>query len=85
MKISNGCETKQLMLYPHATCMINNNDFVWLDYDDNDTQSILTIGQPLTLKDTTEDEVISNFISKPSSVTSKTYNQLIVILDPETQ
>jgi len=84
-KISNGCETKQLTLYPHATPMINNDDSVWFDYDDNATQPILTIGQALTLKDTTEDEVISNFISEPSSVTSETYNQLTVILEPETQ
>ena len=85
MKIYNGCETKQLTLNPHATPMINNDDYVWLDDEDNDTQPILTIGQALTLKDTTEDEVISNFISEPSSVTSKTYNQLTAILEPETQ
>eukprot|EP00253_Pinus_taeda_P007077 PITA_07077 len=85
MTISNGCETKQLTLYPHATPMINNDDSVWLDYEDNDTQPILTIGQALTLKDTTEDEVISNFISEPSSVTSEAHNQLTAILDPETQ
>jgi len=84
MKISNGCETKQLTMYPHATPMINNNDSVWLDYEDNDTQPIFTIGQALTLKDTIEDEIISNFISEPSSTTSKTYNQLTEILDTET-
>lgn len=85
MTISNGCETKQLTLYPHATPMINNDDFVWLDYDDNATQRILTIGQALNLKDTTEDEVIINFISEPSSVTFETYNQLTAILESETQ
>lgn len=40
MTISNGCETKQLTLYPHATPMINNDNSVWLDYEDNDTQPI---------------------------------------------
>ena len=45
----------------------------------------MTIGQALTLKDTTKDEVISNFISEPFSVTSETYNQLTAILDLETQ
>lgn len=65
--------------------MINNEDSVWLDYDDNATQPILTIGQALTLKDTTEDEVITNFISEPSSVTSETYNHLTAILEPKTQ
>jgi len=74
MTISNGCETKQLTLYPHATPMINNDDFVWLDYEDNDTQPIFTIRQSLTLKDTMEDEVISNFIFEPSSVTFETHN-----------
>lgn len=85
MTISNGCETKQLTMYPHATPMINNDDSVWLYYEDNDTQPILTIGHALTLKDTTEDEVISNFISEPSSITSEAHNQLTAILDPETQ
>jgi len=84
MTISNGCETKQLTLYPHATPMINNDNFVWLDYDDNATQPILTIGQALTLKDTKKDEVIINFICEPSSVTSETYNQLTTILEYET-
>ena len=37
MTISNGCETKQLTLHPHATPMINNDDSIWLDYEDNDT------------------------------------------------
>jgi len=69
MTISNGCETKQLTLYPHATPMINNEDYVGLDYEDNDIQPILTIGQALNLKNATEDELISNFISEPSSVT----------------
>jgi len=45
----------------------------------------LTIGQALTLKDTIEDEVISNFISEPSSVTSEAHNQLTAILNPKTQ
>jgi len=85
MTISNGCETKQLTLYPHATPIINNDDSVWLDYDDNAIQPILTIGQALNLKDTIEDEVISNFISEPSSIASETYNQLTAILEPATQ
>jgi hypothetical protein len=85
MTISNGYETKQLTLYPHATPMINNDNSVWLDYDDNATQPILTIGQALSLKDTTEDEVINNFICEPSSVTSETHNQLAAILESDTQ
>jgi len=85
MKISNGCETKQLSLYPHATPLINNDDSVWLDYDDNEIQPILTIRQALTLKYTTEYEVIINFIYEPSSVTAETDNQLTAILEPETQ
>eukprot|EP00253_Pinus_taeda_P005047 PITA_05047 len=85
MTISNGCETKQLTLHPHATPMINNDNFVWLDYEDDDTQPILTIGQALTFKDTTEDELISNFISEPSSVNSETHDHLTAILEPESQ
>eukprot|EP00253_Pinus_taeda_P011726 PITA_11726 len=85
MTIFNGSETKQLTLYAHAALMINNDNRVWLDYDNEDTQPILTIGQALNFEDTTKDEVTSNFISEPSSVASKTYNQLTAILEPETQ
>ena len=49
MIISNGYETKQLTLYPHATPMINNENYVWIDYDDHAIQPILTIGQDLNL------------------------------------
>eukprot|EP00253_Pinus_taeda_P017045 PITA_17045 len=66
--ISNGQETKQLTLYPHATPMINNDNSIWVDYEDEETQPILTIGQALTLKNSNEDELISNFISEPSSL-----------------
>eukprot|EP00253_Pinus_taeda_P030292 PITA_30292 len=68
MIISNGQETKQLTLYPHATPMINNDNSIWVDYEDEETQPILTIAQALTLKNSTEDELISNFISEPSSI-----------------
>ena len=68
MTISNGYETKHLTLYPHATPMINNDNSVWMDYDDHAIQPIFTIRQALSLKDTKEDEVINNFICEPSSV-----------------
>ena len=84
MKISNGYETKQLTLYPHATPMINIENSVWMDYDDNAIQPILTIKQALNLKDTTEDEVINNFICEPSFVTSETHNQLAALLETYT-
>jgi len=85
MTISNGCETKQLTLYPHATPMINNDNSVWLDYEDDETQPILTVRQALTFKDSTEDELISNFISKPSSVSSEIHDHLTTILEYESQ
>ena len=84
MKISKGYETKQLTLYPHATPMINNNS-LWLDYEDDETQPILTVGQALTFKDSTEDELISSFISEPSSVNSKIHDHLTTILESESQ
>jgi hypothetical protein len=40
MTISNGYETKQLTLYPHATPLINNDNFVWVDFDDQLTKPI---------------------------------------------
>eukprot|EP00253_Pinus_taeda_P021687 PITA_21687 len=79
MTISNGQETKQLTLYPHATPMINNDNFVWLDYEDEETQPILTVGQALTFKDSTEDELISNFISEPSSTLAGSSSKSITI------
>jgi hypothetical protein len=85
MTISNGYETKQLTLYPHATPLINNDNSVWVDFDDQLTQPILTIGQDLSLKDSTEDEVINNFICEPSSVTPETHNQLATLLESGNQ
>jgi hypothetical protein len=81
MTISNGYETKQLTLYPHATPLINNDNYVWVDFDDQTTQPILTIRQALILKDATEDEVINNFIFEPSSMTPETHNQLDALLE----
>jgi hypothetical protein len=69
MTISNSYETKQLTLYPHATPRINNDNSVWVDFDDQPTQPLLTIRQALSLKDSTKDEVINNFICEPFSVT----------------
>eukprot|EP00253_Pinus_taeda_P017050 PITA_17050 len=85
MTISNGQETKQLTLYPHATPMINRDNSIWVDYEDEEAQRILTIGQALTLKNSTEDELISNFISEPSSVSSEIHNHLTTILESESQ
>jgi hypothetical protein len=85
MTISNGYETKQLTLYPHATPLINNDNFVWVEFDDQTTQPILTIRQALSLKDSTENEVINNFICEPSSVTPKTHNQLAALLESDNQ
>ena len=65
MTISNGYETKQLTLYPHATPLANNDNSVWVDFEDQPTQPLLTIGQALSLKDSTEDEIINNFFASP--------------------
>jgi hypothetical protein len=85
MTISNGYETNQLTLYPHATPLASNDNSVWVDLEDQPTQPLLTIGQDLSLKDSTEDEIINNFICKPSSVTPHIYNQLITVLDSDNQ
>jgi hypothetical protein len=83
MKISNGYETKQLTLYPHATPLANNDNSVWVDFEDQPTQPLLTIGQDLSLKDSTEDEIINNFICEPSSVTPEIHNQLTALLESD--
>jgi spore coat protein CotF len=85
MTISNGYETKHLTLYPHATPLVHNDNSVWVDFDDQPTQPLLTIGQDLSLKDSTEDEVINNFICEPSSVTPETHNQLTALLESDNQ
>jgi hypothetical protein len=85
MTISNGYKTKQLTLYPHATPLINNDNSVWVEFDDKLNQPILTIGQALSLKDSTEDEVINNFICEPSSMTPETHNQLFALLESDNQ
>jgi hypothetical protein len=85
MTISTGYETKQLTLYPHATPLINNDNSVWVDIDDQTTQPILTIGQALSIKDSTKDEVINNFICEPSSMTPETHNQLASLLESNNQ
>jgi hypothetical protein len=85
MTISNGYETKQLTLYPHATPLANNDNSVWVDFEDQPTQPLLTIGQALSLKDSTEDEIINNFICEPSSVTPEIHNQLTALLEFDNQ
>jgi hypothetical protein len=83
MTISNGYETKQLTLYPHATPLASNDNPVWVDFKDQPTQPLLTIGQALSLKDSTKDEIINNFICEPSSVTPEIHNQLTVLLESD--
>jgi hypothetical protein len=85
MTISNGYETKQLTLYPHATPLASNDNSVWVDFEDQPTQPLLTIGQALSLKDSTKDEIINNFICEPSSVTPQIHNQLTALLDSNNQ
>jgi hypothetical protein len=85
MMISNGYEMKQLTLYPHATPLASNDNTVWVDFEDQPTQPLLTIGQALSLKDSTEDEIINNFICEPSSVTLQMYNQLTSLMDSNNQ
>ena len=85
MTISNGYETKQLTLYPHATPLVNNDNSVWVDFEDQPTQPLLTIEQALSVKNSTEDEIINNFICKPSSVTPAIHNQLTALLESDNQ
>jgi len=80
MTISNGYETKQLTLYPHATPLPNNDNSVWIDFEDQPTQPLLTIRQALSLKDSSEDEIINNFICEPSSVPPEIHNQLTTLM-----
>jgi hypothetical protein len=83
MTISNGYETKKLTLYPHATPLPNNDSSVWVIFEDQPTQPLLTIGQALSLKDSTEDELINNFICEPSSITPEIHNQLTAFLESD--
>jgi hypothetical protein len=79
MKLSNLPSI--LTLHP----LVNNDNSVWVDFEDQPTQPLLTIGQALSLKDSTEDEIINNFICEPSSVTPETHNQLTALLESNNQ
>jgi hypothetical protein len=61
----------------------NNDNSVWVDFEDQPIQPLLTIGQALSLKDFTEDELINNFICEPSSVTPEIHNQLTALLESD--
>jgi hypothetical protein len=81
MTISNSYEAKNLTLYPHSTPLANNDNYVWVYFEDQPTQPLLTIGQALSMKNSTEDEIINNFICEPSFVTPQIHNQLTALFD----
>jgi hypothetical protein len=67
------------MLHPWP----RNDNSVWVDFEDPPTQPLLTIRQALSLKDSTEDELINNFICDPSYVTPKIHNQLTALMESD--
>ena len=74
MTISNGSTINNLTLYPPSKRSIDTETSLWMDLEEEeDIQSLLTIGKSLTFKTETEDDTICNFISEPMSVTKRAY------------
>jgi hypothetical protein len=69
MTISDGCDTKKLTLYPHATPSVEPQNSLWMDTEAESALPVLTIGKALSFKDETEDELSNYFICDPSVVT----------------
>ena len=74
MTIYDGSIIKNLTLYPPSKLIIDVETPLWMDLEEEeDIQSLLTIGKSLTFKTETEDDTIYNFISEPMYVTKIFY------------
>jgi hypothetical protein len=51
MTISDGYNTKNLTLYPHATPSAEPENSLWMDTEDESALPVLTIGKALSFKD----------------------------------
>jgi hypothetical protein len=85
MTIFDGCDTKKLTLYPHATPSAEPENSLWMDTEDGSALPVLTIGKAMSFKDEKEDELINCFICDPSVVTQNTHHRLIRVFDPMAQ
>ena len=86
MTISDGIEIKNLTLYPPARPSLEAETTLCMEPEQEEgVQPLLTIGKALTLKDETEDDVINNFISEPTSINKKIYQIMNTTLGEEEQ
>ena len=84
MTISDGTETKIITLYPPNQPSLETETPVWMDLEEEEgVQSLLTIGKALTFKDETEDNVISSFMSEPTSINKHVYKIRNSTIDEE--
>jgi hypothetical protein len=82
MTISDGYDTKNLTLYPHATPSAEPKNSLWMDTEDESALPVLTIGKSLSFKDETEHELINYFICDSSALTWNMHYRLIRVFDP---
>jgi hypothetical protein len=85
MTISDDYDTKKLTLYPHATPTTEPENSLWMDTEAESALPVITIGNALSFKDETEDELINYFICDPSIFIQHTHHQLIRVFDPMSQ
>ena len=81
MAISNGTNTKILTLYPPSRPSPDTDTPLWVDLEEEENaQSLLSIGRAFTYKNETEDDTICSFVSEPMSVTKHAYQILDITL-----
>ena len=86
MTISNGTNTKILVLYPPTQPNLEVGTPLWMDLEQEEgVQPLLTMGKALTFKDETEDDTINSFINEPTSVIKHVYQILNSTLGEEEQ
>ena len=77
MTISDGTETKSLTSYPPTRPSSYTDTPLWVDLEEEENaQSLLSIGRAFTYKNETEDDTICSFISEPMYVTKHAFQIL---------
>jgi len=83
MTLSDGCTAKNLVLYPSVkqSVKIENPSKFEFELEEMDTRIVLAIIKALQFKSKTKYDVINNFISDPSVITSCTSKLLNDVID----
>ena len=77
MTIFDGSTIKNLTLYPPSRPILDVGTPLWMDLEEKeDIHPLLTIGRALTFKTEIEDDTMCNYITKPTSITKRSYHIL---------